>query len=118
MRLTQAEMSLIKEHAHKSAQLLELTGVVLKQAIPIVVAHHKFFSEAASGEDIPLGARILAVADAFDAIVSDRPYRAGKHIKQALTEIEQGSGTQFDPQVVSAFKKMLTKENIETTIGV
>lgn len=118
VKLTQTEMSLIKEHAQKSAQLLQVTGGVLKQAIPIVANHHKFFSETALGVNIPLGARILAVADAFDAIVSDRPYRAGKHIKQALAELEQGAGTQFDPQVVLAFKKLLTKENLETTIGV
>jgi len=90
VKLTESEMALIKTHAQKSAQLLKLTGTVLKQAIPIVEAHHKFFCDSRSEKDLPLGACILAVTDAFDAIVSDRPYRAGRHLKQALAEIEQG----------------------------
>ena len=55
------------------------------------------------GEDIPLGARIVSVCDAFDAMVADRPYRAGMDAADALTELERCSGSQFDPAVVDAF---------------
>jgi len=58
------------------------------------------------GEDIPLGARILAVADAFDAMTSDRPYRSAMSAEEALSEIKRCTGTQFDPAVVVAFLKI------------
>jgi len=63
-------------------------------------------SEQGCDKQIPLGARILAVADAFDAMVTDRPYRKGKPHWQALEELDRYSGIQFDPQVVEAFKKV------------
>ena len=57
--------------------------------------------------DVPLGARIVSVADAYDAMTSDRPYRAGMPPWQALAELEAGAGKQFDPNVVRAFKRVV-----------
>jgi HD-GYP domain-containing protein (c-di-GMP phosphodiesterase class II) len=61
------------------------------------------YPDALAGEDIPLGARIVSVCDAFDAMVADRPYRAGMDASDALVELERCSGSQFDPAVVAAF---------------
>jgi response regulator RpfG family c-di-GMP phosphodiesterase len=88
-------------------------GSVLKEVVPIIVAHHKYFVETldASANDtgkIPLASRILAVADSFDAMVTDRPYRKGMPPWEALEEIVKNSGKQFDPEVVAAFKHVVT----------
>jgi HD-GYP domain-containing protein (c-di-GMP phosphodiesterase class II) len=64
------------------------------------------------GEDIDIGARIFAVVDAFDAMVSDRVYRRGRSYEDALQELERFAGTQFDPMVVAAFK-VVPKEDWE-----
>ncbi len=61
-------------------------------------------------ETISLGARIFAVVDCFDAITSDRPYRAALHMGRAIEIIKQGSGTQFDPTVVQAFLQVMAEE--------
>jgi len=110
--LTEEEKKIIEAHVEKGAEILNSVGTVLKEAIPIVLSHHKYFIEESSEEEkkfntLPLGARILAVADGFDAMVTDRPYRAGKPIWQAMEELERGSGIQFDPEVVEAFKRVL-----------
>lgn len=92
-----------------------MVGGVLKDAMPIVEAHHTYFVEVGSNEkggskQVPLGARILAVADSFDAMVTDRPYRKGKPHWEALDELDRYAGTQFDPQVVEAFKKVYAEK--------
>ena len=61
------------------------------------------YPDALVGEDIPLGARIVSVCDAFDAMVADRPYRVGMDPADAVLELERCSGSQFDPAVVAAF---------------
>ena len=68
------------------------------------------YPDGLAGEDIPLGARIIAVCDAFDAIVSDRAYRAGAHRREALAELRRCAGTQFDPAVVAAFAAVLAAD--------
>ena len=78
------------------------------QVIPMVLQHHEWFNgqgypDGVAGEDISLGGRILAVADVFDALISDRPYRKGMELGRTLEIIKQESGTQFDPKVVHAF---------------
>jgi len=109
--LTEEEKALIDAHAERGADILRSVGGVLKEAVPIVLAHHRHYVDGADGKpggvDIPLGARIIAVADAFDAMTSDRPYRAGMPPWQALQEIERFAGTQFDPRVVAAFKRAI-----------
>jgi HD-GYP domain-containing protein (c-di-GMP phosphodiesterase class II) len=78
----------------------------------MVYHHHEWFDghgygDGLSGEAIPLGARILAVADAYVAMTSDRPYRAARSSADALAELQDKAGTQFDPLVVSALADIL-----------
>ncbi len=117
--LTQEEKDEVKKHVEKGVKLLGSVGTVLQEAIPIVLAHHSYFIQDKDTEDkshskIPLGARIIAVADAYDAMVTDRPYRAGKQPWQAIQELEKYTGTQFDPVVVETFKNVIS-EKIEVS---
>ena len=113
--LTDKEKEEVDAHPQKGLELLSMVGAVLKEAMPIVEAHHDYFAEMSSsekggGKQIPLGARILAVADSFDAMVTDRPYRKGKTHWEALEELDRFAGTQFDPQVVEAFKRVYAEK--------
>ena len=116
-QLTTEERDLVDEHTIKGAYLLTSVGSVLKEVVPIVVAHHKYFTDDI-GEtekkvaEIPLGARIISVADAFDAMTSDRPYRKGMSPWEAMEEIIKNAGKQFDPVVVEAFKHVV-RERME-----
>lgn len=108
-QLTTEEREIVEEHTVKGAYLLTSVGSVLKEVVPIVVSHHKHFMDSIGGPEkdvagIPLGARIIAVADAFDAMTSDRSYRKGMPPWEAMEEIVKNSGKQFDPAVVDAFK--------------
>lgn len=109
--LTKEEREIINTHMEKGANILAKVGEVLSEAIPIVLAHHKYFCSdkegPQKGEDIPLGARIIAVADAYDAMVTDRSYRRGMAPWQAVEEIKKGTGIQFDPGVVDAFQSVI-----------
>ncbi|MFB3885271.1 MAG: HD domain-containing phosphohydrolase [Thermodesulfobacteriota bacterium] len=112
-QLTTEERELIDAHAVKGAYILSSVGSVLKEVVPIIVAHHKYFVETLDESEkdtgkIPLASRILAVADSFDAMVTDRPYRKGMPPWEALEEIVKNSGKQFDPEVVAAFKHVVT----------
>ncbi|NIA07703.1 MAG: diguanylate cyclase [Actinobacteria bacterium] len=109
-RLKPSEWELMKEHPLISAEILgQLT--VLKREVLFVRHHHERFDgrgypEGLPGKQIPIGARVLAVADSFDAITSDRLYRARKDRAAALAEILSCSGSQFDPEVVEAFMRV------------
>ena len=111
--LTKDERQVMNSHSERGANILNKVGNVLSDAVPIVLAHHEYFSKKEGDNlkvkaDVPLGARIIAVADTYDAIVTDRPYRKGKLPWQALEEIEKSSGTQFDPEVVEAFRHVVS----------
>jgi putative nucleotidyltransferase with HDIG domain len=111
--LTTEERELIDTHTVKGAYILTSVGSVLKEVVPIVVAHHRYFVDTLDANDkdtkkIPLAARILAVADSFDAMTTDRPYRKGMPPWEALEEIASNAGKQFDPEVVAAFKHVVT----------
>lgn len=115
--LSDEEDAIVKRHSQLGAQIVESVGGLLQDVVPIILAHHDYYTDkhkviAGAFESIPLGARIVAVADAYDAITTDRPYRAGKAPWQAVKEIESEAGIQFDPDVVAAFKVAL-KEEIE-----
>ncbi len=115
--LTTEERDLVEEHTVKGAYLLTSVGSVLKEVVPIVVSHHRYFAEAIGDPEgeaaaVPLGARIIAVADSFDAMTSDRPYRKGMTPWEAMEEIIKNTGKQFDPRVVDAFKHVV-RERIE-----
>ena len=97
------EKTKVDAHVELGAQLLLTTGSVLRDAVPLVLEHHRPFHDG--GQAIPMGARIIAVADAYDAIVSDRPYRQGRSHWQAVEILEEAAGRQFDPTVVEALKE-------------
>ena len=111
-QLTIEERKLIDSHSLKGGDILASVGGVLKEVVPIVVAHHKYFMDTMDSNNrdvkkIPLGARIVAVVDAFDAMTTDRPYRKGMPPWEALQELVEKSGKQFDPGVVEAFKRVI-----------
>jgi putative nucleotidyltransferase with HDIG domain len=106
-RLTQEEQTLMREHARLGYQMLRRIPF-LQEAANIVYSHQERYDGSGyprglKGDQIPLGARMFAVADTFDAITSDRPYRAAQSISAARREIQRYSGTQFDPEVVNVF---------------
>ncbi|MDI6703931.1 MAG: GAF domain-containing protein [bacterium] len=106
-RLTDSEYNLIKNHPQIGVHIVESIKK-LGKVIPLIYYHHerydgKGYLYGLKGEDIPLGARILAVADAFDAMTSDRPYRKAMKKELALEEIKKNAGKQFDPKVVEVF---------------
>jgi len=106
-RLTQDEHQEMKRHVVKGVRLLEPVGGALGRILPIILAHHDRFDGSGydpnQGADIPLEARIIAVADVYDSLTSDRPYRKGIAAFEARELIAKGQGTEFDPQVVEAF---------------
>ena len=113
-RLTEEEFSTISAHPQIGAKILSQVDY-LRNLIPAILYHHERFSgdgypQGIAGTDIPLAARILAVADSLDAMTYDRPYRRAFSIEQALNELVRCSGTQFDPQVVAALLKSVGKE--------
>ena len=93
-------------------------AISLADALPVVRSHHERwdgggYPDRLIGSEIPLAARIFSIADAFDAIVSDRPYRHGQTIAEALKRIEAGAGTQFDPILAISFVAMMSEERRE-----
>lgn len=116
-KLTLKEYRIIRHHPLQGAQILRHLQI-LKPAIPIIMHHHEKFNGTGypsrlKKRQIPQGARIMAVADAFEAMVYGRPYRERKDINSAVKEIRKKSGTQFDPKVVEAFLKVIKKINMK-----
>jgi putative nucleotidyltransferase with HDIG domain len=114
-RLTPAEYEHIMIHAQVGAGIVK--PVVNDRVVEMVAHHHDRYNgtglhQVVAGEDIPLGARILAVADAFDAMTSDRPYRPAMPVEEARQEIRRCIGTQFDPVVAGAFLRVDTSHII------
>ncbi len=105
--LTAQEKVRMRQHAWLAVNMLEPLGETVGDILPIILHHHEKYDGSgyykAAQDDIPLGARIIAVADVYDALTTDRPYRKAFSTLQAKQEIQANSGTHFDPQVVSAF---------------
>ena len=116
-RLTEEEMTHVRGHVHKGMDLLSPVGGSLRRILPIVLAHHDKFDGSGyhpnKGEEIPIEARIISVADVYDALVSDRPYRKGVSPFEARDVIARASGTDFDPRVVKAFEGAFRKQRLE-----
>lgn len=97
----------IRQHATNGALMVDRVGGALRTAVPLIMYHHERIDgggyNGLKGEDIPLGARIIAVADAFDAITTDRPYRRALDRQVACGILQEGAGSQFDEHVVVAF---------------
>ena len=112
--LTDDEWSLMQRHSDEGARIIDRLGF-LHDAVPAIRHHHERFDgtgypEGLAGEDIPLGARIIHVADALDSMLTTRIYRAARPAHDALDELRRGSGTQFCPRCVTALERLLQGE--------
>jgi diguanylate cyclase (GGDEF)-like protein/putative nucleotidyltransferase with HDIG domain len=113
--LTPEEWSLMQRHADEGARIIDRLGF-LQDAVPAIRHHHERFDgtgypDRLAGEDIPLGARIIHVADALDSMLTTRIYRAARPAAEALTELRRSAGTQFCPRCVSALERILPLES-------
>lgn len=108
--LTEEEYDEIKKHTESGYQILKSVDSYLSLAEDVLAHHERFdgkgYPRGLSGEQIPLIARIICVADAYEAMISDRPYRKGMSHESALDEIIRHSGTQFDPVITKAFIRL------------
>jgi putative nucleotidyltransferase with HDIG domain len=110
-KLTDEEFRMIKRHPIIGSEIIsQMKG--LQDLVPLVMSHHerwdgKGYPDGLEGADIPKGARILALADSLDAMLSDRPYRPTRGLEDVIEEIARCSGAQFDPDVVVAFNKLV-----------
>ncbi len=111
--LTSAEWRAVVQHPRIGQVILE-QATALRDAVPIILHHHERFAGhgypyGLRGTDIPLGARIVAVADAYDAMIHDRPYKRAMSHDAAIRELRRHAGTQFDPDVVRLFCSLYTR---------
>jgi HD-GYP domain-containing protein (c-di-GMP phosphodiesterase class II) len=111
-KLTNEEWEQMRKHPEFAYDLLSPIKY-LQPALDIPYCHHEKWDGSGyprqlKGEQIPIAARIFAIADVWDAITSDRPYRKAQSKEEALKYIKQQSGKHFDPQVVDAFLKLIT----------
>ncbi len=114
-KLTKEEFEIVKKHPDQGVDILKDIKQ-LRYIIPFIKFHHEKidgngYPGKLKGTDIPLGARILHVADSFDSMTSDRPYRPAPGIEYATSELQKYQGTQFDREVVKAFFRVLKKTN-------
>jgi putative nucleotidyltransferase with HDIG domain len=116
-RLTKEEFEEIQQHVDRGVEVLESVGGSLRRVLPIVLSHHDKFDGSGyhplRGAEIPIEARIIAVADVYDALTSDRPYRKAMSPYDAKEILKKGAGTDFDPHVVEAFVAALGKGEME-----
>jgi putative nucleotidyltransferase with HDIG domain len=116
-RLTKDEFEHVQLHVDRGVELLESVGGSLRRILPIILAHHDKFDGSGyhplKGDGIPLEARIISVADVYDALTSDRPYRKAMSPFDAKEILVKGSGTDFDPQVIEAFLDALKSGEME-----
>ncbi|MDP2942790.1 MAG: diguanylate cyclase, partial [Candidatus Omnitrophota bacterium] len=113
-KLTKKEFGAIKKHPHIGADIIRPMHF-LKSVVPIILHHHERFDGAGygsrlKGEEIPLGARIVAIVDVYQALVSNRPYRKAYSKKEAIEIIKEESGGHFDPKITKVFLEILAKE--------
>jgi putative two-component system response regulator len=122
-KLSAEEFEVMKTHAALGARLLDGSGSsILQMATIIAESHHERwdgggYPAGLAGEAIPLVGRIVAVADVFDALTHDRPYKSAWPVMQAIDEIRRGAGSQFDPCVVAAFLSSQANAAVATEAG-
>jgi putative nucleotidyltransferase with HDIG domain len=116
-QFTKEEQEGMKRHVGLGADILEPVGGPFARIIPIILSHHDRYDgsgyHSIDGQDIPLEARIVSVADVYDALTSDRPYRKAMSPFKAKEILVQGSGKDFDPEVIKAFLKAFKKGEME-----
>lgn len=114
--LNEEEWAIIKLHPHTGAQIVGRIET-LKCLAPVIFHHHEFYNGRGypgniSGEDIPFLARIITVADAYEAMTTDRPFRRGFSHREAVSRLKQGKNTQFDPDIVGFFLKAFRRSTL------
>jgi len=119
-KLTGKEFDLIKEHPMAGVEIVKHMKA-LRSAAPIILHHHENYDgtgypKGLKKDQIPLGARIMAVVSAFEAMITKRAYRIAKTIDDAAEEIKKNSGTQFDPKVVEVFVSVLKRKDIRLSL--
>ncbi len=112
--LTEEEWTIMASHAVEGASIINRLGF-LSDAVPAIRHHHERFDgggypDGLAGDDIPLGARIIHVADAFDSMLTTRVYRPARPAREALAELRRNAGTQFCPRCVGAFEAIVTTQ--------
>lgn len=113
--LLEEERKLVEQHVHIGANILSPVEF-LRDAVPYIFLHHERFDGRGyplglKGDEIPLGARVLSVIDAYLAMTQDRPYRQALDKEQAVAELKRQAGSQFDPAIVTALVKVLSRED-------
>lgn len=114
-RLTDAELEEIRRHPTYGADLLVSLSAELEGVADVIRAHHerwdgRGYPAGLGGGQIPVSARIVAIADVFEALTSERPYRQPLNAQQAMLYIRRGAGTQFDPTLVTLFERVFTEK--------
>lgn len=115
--LSEEEKEKMNSHPYLGLKIIKNIKL-FKPAIPYIISHHEYYDgsgypKGLRAEEIPIEGRILAVADTFDAILSDRPYREGKSAEFAINEIKKYSGKQFDPMIVELFVSIVAEGKID-----
>jgi len=110
-RLSRAEEEQMRSHPVDGAEILRMAPF-LQRYIPVVRSHHEWYNgegypDGIKGNEIPLHSQVIALADAFDAMTTDRPYREALSTEEAINEILHFRGTQFSPELADAFAKMV-----------
>lgn len=119
-KLTGKEYEMVKGHPAAGVELIKHIKA-LKSVTPIILYHHENFDgtgypKGLKKDQIPLGARIMAIVSAFEAMITKRPYRTMKTVDEAIAEIRHNSGTQFDPKIAEIFLKVIHRRDIKTML--
>ena len=121
-KLSQEEYEAIKSHVEYSVGIIRHLPS-MDYVIPAVIGHHERFDgkgypRRIAGRDIPLAARILCIADSFDAMISKRCYKTEMSVEYALGELERGAGTQFDPELVPVFIELINSGKLKPVLSI
>lgn len=112
-KLNHTERLIIRKHPEVGVQLLNFLSMPEDIKVAVLYHHERYdsngYPKGLSGEEIPISSRILAIADAFDAMTSDRPYRTRKSLSEAFEEVEKVAGSQFDPELAKIFKESIQR---------
>lgn len=119
-KLTEEEYEVMKRHVEASVEIIRHLPS-MDYVIPAVIGHHerydgKGYPRRIAGKDIPLAARILCIADSFDAMVSKRSYKSSMSVDFAINELEKGAGTQFDPELVPGFVELIRSGTVKPVL--
>jgi HD-GYP domain-containing protein (c-di-GMP phosphodiesterase class II) len=119
-KLTGREFAIVKEHPAAGVEIIRHMKA-LRSANPIILYHHENYDgsgypKGLKRDSIPLGARIMAVVSAFEAMITKKPYRVAKSIEDATDEIKKHTGTQFDPKIVDVFLKVVKRKDIRLAL--